>query len=126
MSTNLYTAAFVMFFTEPTTLTNEGCNEGELLRYVYCSSSAYSNGTVIYCPVTGITLITSYTLDQQNITEACTIGDQSSYGTEFGNRVWVQNGCDAVFVVCGEGPAATTVTQMATTGGTFFVIYPFF
>ena len=115
-----------MLFTEPTTLTNEGCNEGELQRYVYCSSSGYSYGTVVYCPAAGITLITSYTLDQQNITEACTIGDQSYYGIEFGNRVWVQNGCDAVFVVCGEGTATTTVAQMTTTGGIFVVIYPFF
>ena len=94
------------------------CNGGELQRYTYCSSSGEAEGTVVSCPVagiTGITIITSFTLDQQNKTEACVPDD--TYGQFGTDRVWVRNGCDAVFVVCGEN-TATTISETETTSMT--------
>ena len=110
-------------------ITNGDCNNGEIQSYAYCSSSEKDYGTVVSCPVagiTGITVITSFTLDQQNKTEACVPDD--TYGQFGADRVWVRNGCDAVFIVCGEGTATTittteiasttpTVAQTASTGG---------
>ena len=58
-------------------------------------------------------MITSFTLDQQNKTEACVPDD--TYGQFGTDRVWVRNGCDAVFIVCGEGTATTiTTTEIAS------------
>ena len=108
---------------------NGDCNNEEIQSYAYCSSSDKDYGTVVSCPVagiSGISVITSFTLDQQNKTEACVPDD--TYGQFGADRVWVRNGCDAVFIVCGEGAATTitttgiasttsTVAQTASTGG---------
>ena len=107
-----------LFLTELTTPTNGVCNDGEIQSYAYCSSSDKDYGTVVSCPVagiSGITVITSFTLDQQNKTEACVPDD--TYGQFGADRVWVRNGCDAVFIVCGEG-TATTISETETTSVT--------
>ena len=120
MTTLVYAFVCVVCFTQLTNLTKAECNGGELQRYAYCSSSGEAEGTVVSCPVagiTGITIITSFTLDQQNKTEACVPDD--TYGQFGADRVWVRNGCDAVFIVCGENTATTmSETDIASTTST--------
>ena len=125
MITFACTFAFVLCFIELTYVVAGDCNNGEIQSYAYCSSSEYPSGAQPVYPVagiTGITIITSLTLDQQNNTEACVYGD--TYGKFGADRVWVRNGCDAIFIVCGEGSATTTkiasstptATQTSTSG----------
>ena len=102
MTTFVYTIIFVACITQLTYLTNGECNDGEVQRYAYCSSTEYDFGSVQSCRVEGITgrtIITSFTLDQQNKSEVCMSGD--TYGKFGTDRVWVRNGCAAVFIVCG-------------------------
>ena len=112
MSALVYTITIALCLTQLKNLNGE-CNVGELERYVYCSSTA-TGGAAVFCP-SGITIINSFTLDQQNYTEECNSGEHTYYGTAYGNRVWVQNGCDAVFIVCGCNAVCTTISESVIT-----------
>ena len=119
MTSSVYTVAFVASLAKLICLVpalgNGDCNDGELEGFVYCSSSEKDAGNTVSCPVqgiSGVTNITNWTMDQNNNTDACTGNNYGKFGLD---RVYVQNGCDAVFIVCGKNTATTiSITEIVS------------
>ena len=97
----VYVVALIAYFTELTCISYGECNDGNLQKSVYCSTKRFEK---VSCRVEGIVMITNMTINQQNQTKSCSLsaynGDPN-YGKNE-NAVWVDNGCSAVFEICGK------------------------
>ena len=93
--------ALIAYFTELTCISHGECNDGNLQKSVYCSTKRFEK---VSCRVEGIVMITNMTINQQNQTKSCSLSAHNgdpNYGINE-NVVWVDNGCSAVFEVCGK------------------------
>ena len=71
MNKLVYIVVLITLFAEQTDVTHGECNDGELQKYVYCSSTKYFS-EVVSCRVQGIAMIRNIAIDQQNHTLTCT------------------------------------------------------
>ena len=136
MTKGIHNIILVTWIARLLRVTYGACNDRELeISSVYCDSRGTMLDTRVYCHVEGITMINNFTIYKQN--KACeflTDDRHTPYGKN-GTNMWVVNGCQAVFTVCGchtvcgEDTATTiseteitsttsTATQTASTGST--------